>query len=619
MLHRISAASLGCALLTTALVPAASAQGKLEVHMIDVDQGLAVLIIGPNGTSMLVDGGNPGQGASIVKPFLQSQGLTTLSYSVATHFHTDHMGGMDEVFNGGFKPLLAAYDRGNTNIPSNGEVTQYLSSVSGVRQIPAIGQLVALGDGATAQITSINGQYLTGSVNVAGSSQEENSRSISVVVRYGDFDLYIGGDLTAGGNGTSNVEGPAAAAIGQVEVVVAAHHGSWTSSSTQVVASLNPSLVLYSCGQDNPYQHPSPDVVNRFNTLAGSRVQLCSTDGDTANGVGGFISADGHVAIESDGATFQVTHAGSTTEFATFEMPGTAVGLGQLAVTELLVDPSASSDSFGEWIELANLAGSKLDLGGMRFTAGAATFTLASRILLAPGARTVFGADGRKSMNGNVKLTHAWPWNLFPLSNTGATLTPKTASNATIESVTWGAGGFGVLSGRSAERVNALSAPVASNFLASNVAWSNGDTGSPGAINAVEPPTCQTPTVFGTGKLTSLGTLPTVGFQGSPGLFENDFVLTLSGAMPSAFGLAFWGNAMNAAPFNGGTLYVLPPLERLAVQMTDAGGAMSYAIGVEAAMVGETRVYQFWFRDPAHPDGTSVGLSNALQTQFCTH
>jgi hypothetical protein len=34
-------------------------------------------------------------------------------------------------------------------------------------------------------------------------------------------------------------------------------------------------------------------------------------------------------------------------------------------------------------------------------------------------------------------------------------------------------------------------------------------------------------------------------------------------------------------------------------------------------MPGTTRYYQFWFRDPFHPDGTNVGLSAALEVKFC--
>jgi competence protein ComEC len=598
----------------------ASAQGVLEVHLIDVDQGLSVLAIGPTGTSLLIDGGNPGQGLSIVRPYLQAQGLTDLDYGLVTHYHTDHMGGIDEVFNNGFKPLLAALDRGNTNMPSNGEVTQYLNSVSGVRQTAVIGQTIALGGGATLQVTTVNGQHLTGSVNVAGSSQEENSRSISVVIRYGDFDLYVGGDLTGGGNGTSDVEGPASVPIGQVEVVVAAHHGSWTSSNAQAVASFNPSLVLYACGQDNPYGHPSTDVVGRWNTLAGSRVQWCSTDGDTSNGTGGFLSAEGHVAIESDGASFTVSRAsGDAVTFATFEQPGPSPSAGQLAVTELLVDPQQTSDSLGEWFEIVSLWGSLLDLGGMRFTSGAATFTLVSRILVLPGQRAVFASDGRESLNGEVFPVHTWPWSTFPLANSSSSLAIKTPSNSTLETVSWGSGGFPVVAGRSAERISSLSPPIPANFATSSAAWAGGDKGSPGAINAAELPDCQSPSAYGTGKLTSQGLLPAVGWLGVPSLFGNDFQVFMTKGIPNQAGVGFWGLAQASTPFYGGTLWVEPPLTRLAVQLMDPFGVLQYDLPIDGSMVGQTRYYQFWFRDPAHPDGTTVGLSNALAVPFCTH
>jgi hypothetical protein len=34
-------------------------------------------------------------------------------------------------------------------------------------------------------------------------------------------------------------------------------------------------------------------------------------------------------------------------------------------------------------------------------------------------------------------------------------------------------------------------------------------------------------------------------------------------------------------------------------------------------MIGTSRYYQVWFRDPAHPDGTGVCLSDALAVVFC--
>jgi hypothetical protein len=43
------------------------------------------------------------------------------------------------------------------------------------------------------------------------------------------------------------------------------------------------------------------------------------------------------------------------------------------------------------------------------------------------------------------------------------------------------------------------------------------------------------------------------------------------------------------------------------------------AVAIDPSMVGTTRHFQFWFRDPQHPDGTGIGLSNGLRVVFCAN
>ena len=216
--------------------PTTALAQNLEVHVVNVDQGLSVFVRSPTGLRVLIDAGNPGDGTLLVRPYLQSIGVTTLDYSYMTHWHTDHFGGLTDLFNSGYKPLTAAYDRGDVNKPSNTFVTSYGTAVAGKRQIATLGQTLDIGGGATIAVMAINGTWPGGSVNPGSSSQEENSRSLVVVIRYGDFDCYVGGDCTANGDGsTSNVEGPASAVIGQVEVAIASHHGSSTGDRKSVV------------------------------------------------------------------------------------------------------------------------------------------------------------------------------------------------------------------------------------------------------------------------------------------------------------------------------------------------------------------------------------------------
>jgi len=65
----------------------------LEVHFVDVGQGDAILVISPNGSVMLVDGGPRTAGEKIVS-YLKAAGITSIDKLVATHPHEDHIGGL---------------------------------------------------------------------------------------------------------------------------------------------------------------------------------------------------------------------------------------------------------------------------------------------------------------------------------------------------------------------------------------------------------------------------------------------------------------------------------------------------------------------------------------------
>jgi beta-lactamase superfamily II metal-dependent hydrolase len=617
---RQGAARAFFALASLLAIQLSLAAQNLEIHVINVDQGLSVFVRSPTGLRVLIDAGNPGDGTALVKPYLQSIGVTALDDSFMTHWHTDHFGGLTDLFNNGYKPLVAAYDRGDTNKPSNSFVTAYSTAVAGKRQIATLGQTLALGGGATLQVMAINGTWSGGSVDPSTSSQEENSRSLAIVIRYGDFDCYVGGDCTANGDGsTSNVEGPASAVVGQVEVAVASHHGSTTGSTAQVVGNLAPAMVIESAGFDNPYGHPTKTVINHWCTTSATRVQWCTTDGDTTNGAGGFTGVNSSIVIVSDGNSFQASRAGGTetVHFSTWEQPVAAAGATSLAIGEALVDPLASNDLYGEWIELQSIAPAAVSLAGLKVQSGATSFTVASPVVLSPGERFTLGVDGRKSRNGNVFVDLGAPWEAFGLSNANSSLSLRTAANALIETLTWGTGAVPITAGKSVERIFPTQPAVPGNFAAALTAWSAGDFGTPGSVNANDPTGCPTPTNFGAGKLNSAGSVPTSGWSGTPSVYTNDFVLTVASGVPNKPALGLYSNAQAAVPFYGGTLYLGSPIHRTLGHVMDAQGASSWSFPLLASDAGKTYFFQIWYRDTNAPDGTHVGLSNALQVQIC--
>jgi hypothetical protein len=118
-------------------------------------------------------------------------------------------------------------------------------------------------------------------------------------------------------------------------------------------------------------------------------------------------------------------------------------------------------------------------------------------------------------------------------------------------------------------------------------------------------------------KLTSIGTLPVIGFTGSPSLSTNDFTITLSNAVPNKLGLYFYGT-WNPPPysfFNGGKLCVSSPFLRSPVVQIDAAGFASCPFPVTPAMLQNTQPIgiEWWFRDP--DASFTCGLSGGLKVQ----
>jgi hypothetical protein len=128
-------------------------------------------------------------------------------------------------------------------------------------------------------------------------------------------------------------------------------------------------------------------------------------------------------------------------------------------------------------------------------------------------------------------------------------------------------------------------------------------------------PVCPQPVVYCTAKLTSAFTTPAIGFTGLPTVTANNFHITLANALPNKSAIAFYGPTTNAALFHNGVLCAHAPFTRSPVLQTNASSAADYPVSVTPAMVGTTRCYQWWFRDPM--DAYSDGLSNAVQVTFC--
>jgi beta-lactamase superfamily II metal-dependent hydrolase len=264
----------------------------LEIHYINVQQGHCALIIGPDGTTILYDGGNEFKGANEIVPYLQALGITTsqaLNYVIASHMDTDHYRGLTEVMTYGYD-VLNVYDNGSdkTNIFVDDFKAAALLTTSGGSFAMPLGTVIQLGNGATATCVAVDGSVL-GAGPVPNGQVNENDRSICLLVQYGDFDFLLTGDMGGGsddyactGRSTSqvNLETPLVQAIMPagpsplltsygVEVAHVGHHGSESSTNSDYMNTLSPQVapIGVGTGQGTNWYHPRIDVVE--NVLLG--------------------------------------------------------------------------------------------------------------------------------------------------------------------------------------------------------------------------------------------------------------------------------------------------------------------------------------------------------------
>src|SRR5882762_1167322 len=100
------------ALVLLLLTQRPHAQGPgARIYFVDVGTGASTLIVSPTGKTLLVDGGPPGSGTKIAG-LLDALGIAAIDFTVITHYHIDHMGGMIEVLNAG-RVAGVAYDNGD--------------------------------------------------------------------------------------------------------------------------------------------------------------------------------------------------------------------------------------------------------------------------------------------------------------------------------------------------------------------------------------------------------------------------------------------------------------------------------------------------------------------------
>jgi hypothetical protein len=111
-------------------------------------------------------------------------------------------------------------------------------------------------------------------------------------------------------------------------------------------------------------------------------------------------------------------------------------------------------------------------------------------------------------------------------------------------------------------------------------------------------------------------------FTGSASLSANDLTLVCNDAVPTQFGIFYFGPNQVQATFGEGFRCIGGSTTRMPLQTVDALGVASRVIDVNGLPGGATFSpsqsvnWQYWFRDPAG-GGAGFNLSDGLNTVWC--
>ncbi len=292
------------------LIPAialAAGNGKLQIHHVDVGQGDGILLISPLGQTALFDDGNYLNCAGI-KSYLQGLGLTVVDYHFTSHYHSDHIGCIDDLAAIGITIGTKGYDRGYSY--SSGVYTAYVNTLGAKRATIAKNQVVTLDAGA-ANPVYLKCVDLNGAGVYSPSGSDENAKSLVMKVSYGQFDEVIGGDLT--GDTGKDVESVVGPECGDVEIFKVHHHGSMYSNNDAWLNAVTPEVGIIQVGDGNSYGHPTSAALSRLHTH-GVKTYWTETGAGVApnpswDKVGGTIVVQ---ANPGSGASYTVAGTGFT-------------------------------------------------------------------------------------------------------------------------------------------------------------------------------------------------------------------------------------------------------------------------------------------------------------------
>ncbi len=239
----------------------------LEVTLLDVGQGDAILVVSPQGRTLLIDAGGSlsgpasdfDMGEDVVSPYLWSRGIRRLDAVALTHAHSDHIGGLRSVITN-FLPAELWLGQN----PPTPAFRSLLETASTHRV-----RVVHRSEGDAFDFGGARVEALAPPHDWKLAERPRNDDSLALRITLGETSALLAGDVER------RLERRLAEHQPESELLKVAHHGSATSTSVELLDAVRPQFAAISVGFRSPFGHPRPEVLAR---LAERGVRTYRTD-----------------------------------------------------------------------------------------------------------------------------------------------------------------------------------------------------------------------------------------------------------------------------------------------------------------------------------------------------
>jgi competence protein ComEC len=225
-----------------AAVPSLLAENEIRVHFIDLGQADGILLQSAQ-NAVLIDGGEYATRDTLVN-YLRNAGITTLDYVVATHPHSDHIGGLAAVIQQFYVKNVLMPDATNNTATFEKLLTAIENKGISIT-VPSVG------DKITAGIIKFT------VLAPAKDFKDLNNASLVLRMAHGETAFLFTGDAET----LSEKEMLNSGLNLRANVLKAGHHGSRTSTSSEFLDAVRPGTVVVSCGTGNSYGHPHKEFL----------------------------------------------------------------------------------------------------------------------------------------------------------------------------------------------------------------------------------------------------------------------------------------------------------------------------------------------------------------------